>query len=111
MSNRNHINDSNAIQVEFPSIKTLINRFKKSTNYKTSVTPCSNRDKAIINKLIKLLDPINSEAIKTANNLGVSRSDILQMESANIKIASAVVAAASFPSEGGNGSPGFEFKF
>lgn len=111
MSKIDDINESTALQLEYPSIKKLVNRFKKTTHYKTPEISCPPKDKAVLNRLIKLLDPINSEAIKTANDLGVSRRDILLMDVANSKIASAVVAAAKAPPDGGNGSPSFEFKF
>ena len=111
MSKIDDINESTALQLEFTSIKTLVNRFKKTPHYKTPEISCPTKDKAILNRLIKLLDPINAEAIKAANDLGVSRRDILLMEAANSKIASAVVAADKSPPDGGNGSPSFEFKF
>lgn len=111
MSKIDDINESTALQLEFPSIKTLVNRFKKTKHYKTPEISCPTKDKPILIKLIKLLDPINSEAIKIANDLGVSRRDILLMDAANSKIASAVVAAANTHSDGGNESPSLEFKF
>lgn len=107
----NKINLSNQIQEEFLAIKTLVNRFNKTKHYKTPIPTSTPREQSILDKLLTLLEPLNTEFITKAKHLDVERRVILATDTAVNKIASAVVAAAEIPPSGDREGLNLEFRF
>lgn len=110
-SNQEIINLSNQIQIEFPSIKSLVVSFKKTSRYKAPSKAKSSTELDVFNRLLKLLEPIDDEITTLAKNLGAERNELIAQAAAEIKIANAVVTAAELPPGDGEGSPKFELRF